>query len=107
MGTLLLFAEQAPAGGSSEHMVAIFLIEIMLMLLVGRVLGELMTRIGQPEVMGQLIAGIIIGPSVFGTISPLAYKFVFPDVAAQTKMIDAISQIGILMLLVLTGIETD
>ena len=104
--TFLLFAEQI-AAGSSEHMVAIFLIEVMLMLVMGRLLGELMTRIGQPEVMGQLIAGIIIGPSVFGTISPVLYKTVFPDIAAQTKMIDAISQIGILMLLVLTGIETD
>ncbi|HTH51566.1 MAG TPA: cation:proton antiporter [Pyrinomonadaceae bacterium] len=104
-GTLFLFAEQAP--GSSEHMVAIFLIEVMLMLLVGRLLGELMQRIGQPEVMGQLIAGIIIGPSVFGAVAPELYKLTFPDVAAQKKMIDAISQIGILMLLVLTGIETD
>ena len=67
---ILLFAEQAPAGGSSEHMVAIFLIEVMLMLLVGRLLGELMQRFGQPEVMGQLIAGIIIGPSIFGAVAP-------------------------------------
>jgi len=104
--TILLFAEQ-PSAGSSEHMVAIFLIEVMLMLLFGRLLGELMQRVGQPEVMGQLIAGIVIGPSVFGAITPELYKVVFPDVAAQTKMIDAISQIGILMLLVLTGIETD
>ena len=87
--TILLFAESS--SNSSEHMVAIFLVEVMLMLVLGRLLGELMTRIGQPEVMGQLIAGIIIGPSVFGAISPLAYKFVFPDVAAQTKMIDAIA----------------
>ncbi|MBV9242459.1 MAG: cation:proton antiporter, partial [Acidobacteria bacterium] len=104
--TFLLFAEQ-PNGGSSEHMVAIFLIEVMLMLVFGRLLGELMQRFGQPEVMGQLIAGIIIGPSVFGAISPQIYKFIFPDIVAQQKMIDAISQIGILMLLVLTGIETD
>jgi Kef-type K+ transport system membrane component KefB/nucleotide-binding universal stress UspA family protein len=105
--TLLLFAENQPAPGSSEHMVAIFLIEVMLMLVFGRLLGELMQRIGQPEVMGQLIAGIIIGPSVFGAVSPHLYQTVFPNIPAQTKMIDAISQIGILMLLVLTGIETD
>lgn len=104
--TTLLFAEN-PAAGSSEHMVAIFLIEIMLMLLLGRILGELMQRLGQPEVMGQLIAGIIVGPSIFGAISPELYNTVFPDAAAQKKMIDAISQIGILLLLVLTGIETD
>ncbi|MFL6374838.1 MAG: cation:proton antiporter [Pyrinomonadaceae bacterium] len=104
--TILLFAENS-SNTSSEHMVAIFLIEVILMLLIGRLLGELMQRFGQPEVMGQLIAGIIIGPSIFGAVAPELYKIVFPNLPAQTKMIDAISQIGILMLLVLTGIETD
>jgi Kef-type K+ transport system membrane component KefB/nucleotide-binding universal stress UspA family protein len=98
---------QGQAGGSSEHMVAVFLLEIVLMLFFGRLLGELMQRIGQPAVMGQLIAGIIVGPSVFGLYLPTAYNFVFPDVASQKMMINAISQLGILMLLLLTGMETD
>lgn len=110
-GILMLFAEstspQAQTGASSEHMVAIFIVEIVLMLFFGRLLGELMQRVGQPAVMGQLIAGIIIGPSVFGLLLPSAYQTIFPDVAAQKKMIDAISQLGILMLLLLTGMETD
>jgi len=110
-GFLLIVAEggnsQSQAGASSEHMVAIFLIEIMLMLFLGRLLGEVMQRVGQPAVMGQLIAGIIIGPSVFGALMPSAYQWVFPDVASQKRMIDAISQLGILMLLLLTGMETD
>jgi Kef-type K+ transport system membrane component KefB/nucleotide-binding universal stress UspA family protein len=110
-GILILFVEGASApaqtGASSEHMVAIFIIEIVLMLFMGRLLGELMQRVGQPAVMGQLIAGIIIGPSVFGALLPSVYQVVFPAVAAQTKMIDAISQLGILMLLLLTGMETD
>lgn len=98
---------QAETGASSEQMVAIFLIEIVLMLFFGRLLGELMQRIGQPAVMGQLIAGVIIGPSVFGLLMPKAYLMIFPDAMAQRKMIDAISQLGILMLLLLTGMETD
>ena len=69
-GFLFILAEganpQGQAGGSSEHMVAVFILEIVLMLFFGRLLGELMQRIGQPAVMGQLIAGILIGPSVFG-----------------------------------------
>jgi len=110
-GFFLILADgaspQAQAGASSEHMVAIFLVEIMLMLFFGRLLGELMQRVGQPAVMGQLIAGVLIGPSVFGALLPSAYNVVFPDVAAQKRMIDAISQLGILMLLLLTGMETD
>ncbi len=88
-------------------MVTIFLVEVVLLLLFGRLLGELMQRFGQPAVMGQLIAGIVLGPSLFGHFFPHLYQSVFPDTVAQKKMIDAISQIGILMLLLLTGIETD
>ena len=92
---------------SSEHAVAIFIAEIAVMLLVGRLLGELMQRVGQPAVMGQLIAGVVLGPSVLGVLWPHGYLQLFPDDAAQKKMIDAISQLGILMLLLLTGMETD
>jgi len=104
---LFLFAETATSSGSSEHMVMIFILEIILMLFFGRLLGEVMQRFGQPAVMGQLIAGVILGPSVFGHFWPAGYDAVFPDVASQKKMIDAISQLGILMLLLLTGMETD
>jgi len=48
----------------------VFFAEIVLMLVVGRLLGELMLRIRQPEVLGQLIAGILIGPTVLGNIWP-------------------------------------
>jgi Kef-type K+ transport system membrane component KefB len=103
----IFLAAAAPSGGSSEHMVMIFIVEIILMLFFGRLLGELMQRFGQPAVMGQLIAGVILGPSVFGHLWPAGYEMVFPDIAAQKKMIEAISQLGILMLLLLTGMETD
>src|SRR5436309_5000101 len=110
--TLLLALSSAPVpkadvGVSSEQMVAIFLAEIALMLFVGRLLGELMQRIGQPAVMGQLIAGILLGPSVLGTLWPAAYHTLFPDMPEQKRMIDAISQLGILLLWLLTGMETD
>lgn len=106
-----LFALAESPGGkaahSSEHMITVFIAEIVLMLFVGRLLGEVMQRMGQPAVMGQLIAGIIIGPSVLGALWPGAYHWVFPDSPEQKKMIDAISQLGVLMLLLLTGMETD
>src|SRR5260370_42672183 len=49
---------------------AIFLSEIIVLLVCGRLLGESMQRIGQPAVMGQLIAGILLGPSVLGALWP-------------------------------------
>ncbi|HKM74724.1 MAG TPA: cation:proton antiporter, partial [Stellaceae bacterium] len=86
---------------------ALFLGEIVLLLLVGRLMGEAMQRIGQPAVMGQLIAGILLGPSVFGAIWPEAERAVFAANPQQKSMIDAVSQLGVLMLLLLTGMETD
>jgi Kef-type K+ transport system membrane component KefB/nucleotide-binding universal stress UspA family protein len=86
---------------------ALFLAQIVLLLLVGRLMGEAMQRIGQPAVMGQLIAGILLGPSVFGAIWPEAQRAVFAANPQQQSMIDAVSQLGILMLLLLTGMETD
>jgi Kef-type K+ transport system membrane component KefB/nucleotide-binding universal stress UspA family protein len=81
--------------------------EILLLLVVGRVLGEGMQRIGQPALMGTLLAGIVLGPSLFGWVWPEAQHFLFPKDETQRGMIDGLSQVGILMLLLLTGMETD
>src|SRR5258708_28361447 len=101
-----LAAEGAGTGraGSSE---VVFLGEITLLLVFGRLLGEAMLRIGQPAVMGQLIAGILLGPSVLGALWPDVQHAIFPPGPEQKAMIDAVAQLGILMLLLLTGMETD
>jgi Kef-type K+ transport system membrane component KefB/nucleotide-binding universal stress UspA family protein len=93
--------------GSSAGSEAVFIAELGVLLLVGRLMGEAAQRIGQPAVMGQLIGGLLLGPSVLGLIWPAAQHALFPSAAAQKSMIDAVSQLGILMLLLLTGMETD
>ncbi len=97
-------AAEGPFSGGSE---AIFIAELGLLLLVGRLMGEAAQRIGQPAVMGQLIGGLLLGPSVLGVIWPAAQHALFPAAAEQKSMINAVSQLGILMLLLLTGMETD
>src|SRR5690349_5476060 len=97
-------AAEAGKAGASE---AVFLCQIIALLLTGRLLGELMQRVGQPAVLGQLIAGLLLGPSVLGALWPEAQQALFPAVREQKSMMDAISQIGVLMLLLLTGMETD
>src|SRR5258708_9156208 len=97
-------AAQGTGHAASE---ATFLAEIIVLLVCGRLLGEAMQRIGQPAVMGQLIAGILLGPSVLGALWPDLQQSLFPQSREQQSMIDAVSQLGILMLLLLTGIETD
>src|SRR6202035_1301879 len=78
-------------GGSGE---AILIAEIALLLFVGRGLGELMQRIGQPAVIGQLLAGLILGPSFFGWLWPGAHYFLFPDTPAQKSLIAGLSNVG-------------
>jgi Kef-type K+ transport system membrane component KefB/nucleotide-binding universal stress UspA family protein len=90
--------------GPSE---ALFIAQIVLLLLAGRLLGEFMQRIGLPAVMGQLVAGILLGPSVFGVLWPQLQHALFRGGPEQKAMLDAVSDLGILMLLLLTGMETD
>src|ERR1041385_3648588 len=105
--TLLLAFQQGATINPTDSTTVIFIAEILLMLVVGRMVGELMRRLGQPEVLGQLIAGIILGPTIFGTFLPEMHQLIFPDTPELKKMIDAVSQLGILMLLLLAGMETD
>src|ERR1700733_11883343 len=98
----------APAGGApQEPSLAIFFGQIVALIVCGRLIGEFMERIGQPAVMGQLIGGMLLGPSVFGALLPGLQHALFPAAAGQEAMLDAVSQLGILLLLLLTGMETD
>ena len=98
------FAAGEAAKGPSE---VIFIGQILALMIVGRLLGEAMLRMGQPAVMGQLIGGLLLGPSLFGLLLPDLQHALFPKSPEQKAMIDAISQFGILLLLLMTGMETD
>ena len=107
---LLSIAQTASAaeGQKASHpSEGLFLVQIVLLVVSGRLLGELMVRIGQPSIMGQIIAGIILGPSLFGLVFPHAQASLFPSNEGQKSMADAIGQLGILFLLLLAGMETD
>jgi Kef-type K+ transport system membrane component KefB/nucleotide-binding universal stress UspA family protein len=92
------------AGGTDE---AILLAQLALLLLIGRGLGELMQRLGQPAVIGQLLAGLILGASLVGWRWPEAQQMIFPRDAAQKNLVTGVADIGVLMLLLLTGMEID
>ena len=91
-------------GAASE---ATLLLEIALLLFVGRGLGEVMNRIGQPGVTGQLLAGLILGPSLFGWLLPHLHAVVFPQTPEQKSLLSGLANVGVMMLLLLTGMETD
>src|SRR5437660_10592312 len=91
-------------GHPSDTTTLIFIIQIGLLMVVGRFIGELMQRARQPAVMGQLLGGVLLGPSVLGAVWPAAHHAIFPQ---QREMLKAVSELGIVMLLLLTGMEID
>lgn len=110
LAALLALPALAAAPGGDAHSgpsEVIFIVQLLALMIVGRLLGEGMLRLGQPAVMGQLIAGLLLGPSVFGFLLPDLQHALFPKNPEQKAMIDAVSQFGILLLLLLTGMETD
>jgi Kef-type K+ transport system membrane component KefB/nucleotide-binding universal stress UspA family protein len=95
------------AGGPTTPSESLFLIQIVILVVVGRLLGEAMVRLGQPSIMGQIIGGVLLGPSVLGQIWPAAQLALFPPDIAQKTMPNAVAQLGILFLLLLAGMEMD
>ena len=88
----------AAAAGHEEQLAAIFFAQVLLLMTLGRLLGEWMQRIRQPAVIGQLLAGIILGPSVFGAIWAAGQQAIFPPNSSDRQMLNAVSEIGVLLL---------
>ncbi len=108
-------ATTAPAGkphtsgssGLSEHAVLLLFVEIALLLFASLVCGEAMVRLGQPAIIGQILAGLLLGPTFFGALFPDLSSQLFPRDGSQSRLIEVISWIGVSFLLMLTGMETD
>ncbi|MDE3052863.1 MAG: cation:proton antiporter [Gemmatimonadota bacterium] len=81
------------------------ILQIALILLVSRVVGWLFRRIGQPQVVGEMVAGIMLGPSLLGAAAPAAFAVIFP--AASLDALNALSQVGLLLFMFLVGLEFD
>jgi Kef-type K+ transport system membrane component KefB/nucleotide-binding universal stress UspA family protein len=106
IATLSTSVAYAAADASAPIEVSFFA-ALLALILLGRSLGEAMNRIGQPSVVGQLLAGILLGPSFLGWVYPDLQHWLFASSKEQASMLNAISQVGILLLLLLTGMQTD
>src|SRR6185369_14217353 len=93
-----------PLGG---HSVLLLLVQLALLIAVARLGAELAKRVGLPAVVGELAGGIALGPTVLGHYFPGAFAAIFPPNAEQFHLLDAFGSVGMTLLLLLTGLETD
>ena len=91
----------------SEHQLLVFWCQLLALVLTARALGAWMRSRGQPSVVGELAAGLILGPSVLGKLAPELQAWLFPPDPVQRALLAGLAWIGVFLLLVLTGLETD
>jgi Kef-type K+ transport system membrane component KefB len=88
-----------------HHPLSIFLLQMMVIIVASQFFGFLFRRMGQPSVMGEILAGIVLGPSVIGSAFPAFTDFVFP--AASLTNLQMLSQIGLVLFMFVIGMELD
>jgi Kef-type K+ transport system membrane component KefB len=83
--------------------VPILLLQLAVILTTARLLGLLLGRLGQPPVIGEMIAGIVLGPIVFGALAPETHAFLFPR--EKIAALDGLSQVGLVLFMFVVGAE--
>lgn len=90
---------------SIHQPVAQLLLQLVLIVVVARLFGRLFEKFGQPPVVGEMLAGITLGPSLIGSLAPSFSTFVFPK--ASMGNLQMLSQVGIILFMFVVGMELD
>lgn len=88
-----------------QHPLALLLLQIITIILVARIFGWIFRKIGQPTVIGEIIAGIVLGPSLFGLYFPDMKEALFP--LASLGNLQVLSQVGLILFMFVIGMELD
>jgi Kef-type K+ transport system membrane component KefB len=83
----------------------ILLTQIVVIVFLAQILSRLALRVGQPQVIGEVIAGILLGPSFLGFVSPQTMRFLFPESSVAT--LQMFSQVGVMLFMFLVGTDID
>ena len=81
------------------------LIQLIVILTTARLMGWLFRKMGQPSVIGEMTAGLMLGPSLFGALSPELFAIAFPENSFDT--LNAMSRLGVWLFMFLVGVELD
>ncbi|MFE9673025.1 cation:proton antiporter [Streptomyces sp. NPDC006259] len=91
----------------SEHQTLLFLMQLAALLLVGSGMGQLARRVGLPGVVGELLSGVLLGPTVLGHLSPAGFAWMWPADPSQTQLLDAVSMFGVLLFIGVSSAHLD
>lgn len=86
-----------------RHPVSVLLLQVIVILLVSRLVGRFLRKTGQPTVVGEMIAGILLGPSLLGLLSPATMTFLFPPQSMSS--LGLLSQVGVVIFMFVVGME--
>jgi Kef-type K+ transport system membrane component KefB/nucleotide-binding universal stress UspA family protein len=87
------------------NVILTLLLQIVLILALSRIMGLIFRFLHQPQVMGEMIAGIMLGPSVLGAVAPATAAMIFPK--ESVALLNILSQLGVIFFLFLVGLELD
>lgn len=90
-----------------RHDITIIFLSLGIMLALARALGELAQRIRQPAVAGELLAGLILGPSILGALAPSWQQSLFPTEGAPPIVIEGLTTLAIALFLLVAGMEVE
>jgi Kef-type K+ transport system membrane component KefB/nucleotide-binding universal stress UspA family protein len=96
-----------PFGAAPHGDVLALVLQVGVLLLVARTLGEVAQRFKQPAVVGELAAGVLLGPSLLSAFFPALGHWLVPNNAVQGYLLEVVSLLGAIFLLLVTGLETD
>src|SRR6185369_9710207 len=83
------------------------LLQLSIMLLVGRLFAEVARKLKQPAVVGEIFGGILLGPTVLGMINPMWFYSLFPVPSTSATILSGFVQVAVVMLLFIAGLEVD
>jgi Kef-type K+ transport system membrane component KefB len=83
------------------------LVQLAALLVCALALGRLAVHLGLPAVIGELLTGILLGPSVLGALAPSVSRWLFPPDAEQSRLLQAVGLVGMVLFVGLTGMEID
>jgi Kef-type K+ transport system membrane component KefB len=96
-----------PLAGISHEDLLKLVLSVAILLGTARLLGELCNRIGIPAVVGEIFAGVLLGPSLLSRAFPAFGRLIVPETTSQAQLLDVVGLLGIMFLLIVIGMETD